>query len=135
MIGWHDEVENEHISTLDLDVHFQIRNIKSVMYDYEDQSFYIMANRFKNNLGLFVIKFYEENPDEFEFIMKFNNKLEIGDCNINILRTMGLGTNKEVNYKELVLSFKMIYVNSYNITVLDISDKVNANAVFRHESF
>ena len=74
-------------------------------------------------LGFFVIKFLEEDPDDFYFIIKLKNKLEINDANIFVMRTFGQGPDKSNNYKELVLSFKSIYLNSYSITVLDISKK------------
>ena len=118
-----------------MDEYFNIKGIKQVVYDYEDQSFYIMANRYKGCLGLYVIKFYEEDPSEFRFLIKLINKLEINDGNISVMRTMNQGPNKDRNYKELVLSFKTIYMNAYNITVLDISEKNNSKTVFRHESF
>jgi hypothetical protein len=47
--------------------------------------------------------------------MKLKNKLDIADANIFVLR------NPDRMYKELVLSYKTIYLNTYNITVLDIS--------------
>ena len=58
------------------------------MYDYEDQSFYMLANRYKSALGVFVIKFYEERPNEYQFLIKLNNKLEINDGNVFVMRTM-----------------------------------------------
>ena len=90
-----------------------------------------MANRYKEKLGFFVIVFHEENPDDFHFLIKIKNKLDIADANIYVLRNM----NKM--YKELILSYKTIYLNTYNITVLDISTSStrDENAVFRHESF
>ena len=101
------------------------------MYDYEDQVFYLMANRYHDKLGFFVIVFHEENPDDFHFLINYKNKLDIGDANIMVLR------NSQKMYKELILSYKTIYLNTYNITVLDISTAFakNENAVFRHESF
>jgi len=47
--------------------------------------------------------------------MKLKNKLDISDANIFVLR------NPVKMYKELILSYKTIYLNTYNITVLDIS--------------
>lgn len=90
-----------------------------------------MANRYQDKLGFFCIVFHEENPDDFHFLIKLKNKLDIGDANIFVLR------NAERMYKELVLSYKTIYLNTYNITILDISQQEtkNENAVFRHESF
>lgn len=100
---------------IDLDEKYKIKSIKQVVYDYEDQVFYLMANRFQDKLGFFCIVFHEEDPDNFHFLMKLKNKLDIADANIFVLR------NPDKMYKELVLSYKTIYLNTYNITVLDIS--------------
>ena len=62
--GWNDTEDEELTHTMDLDDQFEITNIKSVAYDYEDQSFYVMANRYRNCLGLYVIKIYERNPEK-----------------------------------------------------------------------
>ena len=48
-----------------------------------------MANRYKDKLGFFVIRFQEEDPDDFHFLIKLRNKLEINDANIFVMRTMG----------------------------------------------
>lgn len=116
---------------IDLDEKYAIKSIKQVVYDYEDQVFYIMANRYHDKLGFFCIVFHEENPDDFHFLIKLKNKLDIADANIYVLRNMAK------MYKELVLSYKTIYLNTYNVTILDISNPKdqNENAVFRHESF
>ena len=116
---------------IDLDDKYDIKAIKQVVYDYEDQVFYLMANRYKEKLGFFVIVFHEENPDDFHFLIKIKNQLDISDANIYVLRNM------KSMYKELILSYKTIYLNTYNITVLDISTSLtrDENAVFRHESF
>lgn len=50
------------------------------------------------------------------FLIKLKNKLDIADANIHVLR------NKEERYKELLVSYKTIFVNTYNLTVIDISD-------------
>ena len=42
--------------------------------------------------------------------------LEIGNANIEV------NIFPDKNYKELVLSYKSIYINSYMVTVIDISD-------------
>jgi len=47
------------------------------------------------------------------------NKLNIGDANILISR----GEDKELGskYKELIVSYKTIFINTYNIIVQEIS--------------
>jgi hypothetical protein len=79
---------------------------------------------------LFIVRLYEEDPKQFTFLLKIKNKLEIGNANIAV----NLFPDK--NYKELILSYKSIYINSYMVTVIDISDLSTDNStIFRHESF
>ena len=58
-----------------------------------------------------------ENPysgtDSARFIVRWGRKLDIGDTNIFNLRDEVKG------YKEIVISYKTIYINVYNIMVLD----------------
>lgn len=69
----------------------------------------------------------EENPsDGLMFLVKYKNKLDIGDCNIFVNRMDGL--------KELVLSYKTIFVNTYNIVIMDLATSNDAT-IARHESF
>ena len=64
-----------------------------------------------------IVKNQKTGKEELngEFIINMGNKLDIADANIFVLR------NPDKMYKELVLSYKTIYLNTYNITVLDIS--------------
>ena len=61
--------------------------------------------------------------------MKIKNKLEIGNANIAV------NNFPDKSYKELVLSYKSIYINTYMVTVINISDIHSENTIFRHESF
>ena len=116
---------------IDIDELYNIDHIKQVIYDLEDQNFYILANKFENSHGFYIVKFNEEDPNDFKYIMKVKNNLDIGDANIFVLR------NEELLYKEIVVSYKTIHINTYMILIIDISNvnqemqRVN----FRHESF
>lgn len=105
--------------------------IKEIIYDYEDGVFYILSNKLEEKLGFFVFTLQEEDPYQAKFYIKYKNKLDIGDTDISVLRNVKQGV------KELIISYKTIYINTYNIIVLDISDKEksNNNVIFRHESF
>lgn len=59
--------------------------------------------------------------------MRESNKLDIGDANIVI--------NNRGDSRELVLSYKTIYINTFTIMVLDIDSSVSKTLIFRHESF
>ena len=77
---------------------------------------------------MFLIKFSESMPSEHKFILKWKNKLDISDADVAIVR------NTKKKYKELVVSFKTIYMNTYNVQVIDISSD-EEKMLFRHESF
>jgi hypothetical protein len=61
-------------------------------------------------------------------IINLKNKLEIGDTSLSILR------NKKTKIKELVIGYKTIYINVYNVLVMDIT-QLEKMMIFRHESF
>jgi hypothetical protein len=62
-------------------------------------------------------------------LIKHKNKLDIEDANVAI--------NIRSPYsRELVVSYKTIYINTFTIIVLDIStDGEERTLLFRHESF
>ena len=80
-----------------------------------------MANKYEGKLGLFIISFIENDPQNFHFLLKVKNKLDIGDANIYVLK------NEKENIKELVVSYKTINTNAYNLTIMDISDPSSHN--------
>ena len=43
--------------------------------------------------------------------------------------------NKEKGIKEITISFKTIFINTYNVVVMDISKESEKSLIFRHESF
>lgn len=62
----------------------------------------------------------------------WNHKLDIGDVNMQILRD----NTKNGGYKELLIGYKTIYINTYNLVVIDLSgDEAKRATLFRHESF
>ena len=108
---------------------YKISNIKEVIYDHEDNLFYILHNKLEEKLGFYVIQLNAFNPNDYRFLMKLKNKLDISGADICVVR------DKKLKYKELVISYKTIFLNTYNITVFDISSKSNYSTLFRHESF
>jgi hypothetical protein len=113
---------------VDLDEKFKIGSIKEIIHDEDDGVFYILANKYEEKLGFFLIKMNADNPDEHRFLTKYKNKLDIGDCSIKVMRDIDFG------FKELVISYKTIYINTYNVHVLDITQE-GQPTIFRHESF
>ena len=74
-----------------------------------------MCNKKRGLLGFFLIKFAETNALQKEDLIVWKNKLNTGDCNIFINRTLDPVTKKYS--KELVIGYKTIYINSYNVFV------------------
>lgn len=58
---YYDSTKNIEI---DLDQQFKVDLIKQIVYDEEDSLFYILANKYEEKLGFFVIKINEHNPVE-----------------------------------------------------------------------
>ena len=58
----------------------------------------------------------EHNPqNDFKFLTKYKNKLDIGDCKLFVMRS------KVNKLKELIISYKTIYINTFNVVIMDIS--------------
>lgn len=89
------------------------------MFDIEENSIYILSNKQDEKLGFFVLKIDldDKDPTNGKFLIKWKKKLDIGDANFFILR------NPTLKFKEIVISYKTIYVNVYNILVLDLIHK------------
>ena len=113
---------------LDLKESFKVSNIKEIIYDDEARLFYLLANKYMEKLGVFLIKFDEDEPTKHIFYLKYKNKLDIADADIAVMR------NKQKQLKELIVSYKSININTYNVYVVDISGE-DPWPLFRHESF
>ena len=114
---------------IDIDAEYGVKNLKDINYDADDKSFFVLANEYKNRMGIYLIKFYETDPYNNQFVIRWETFLDIGDVNVFIMR------NELTGYKELVIGYKSIFVNTYNIIVMDISEIRNNNMIFRHESY
>ena len=71
-----------------MDERFNIGIIKEIIHDEEDSCFYLVANKFDEKLGFFIIRMSETDPtNDFKFMTKYKNKLDIGDCKLNVMRS------------------------------------------------
>lgn len=108
-----------------------VRDVHNSSNNKEGKTFYILSNKYEEKLGFFVLKIKEGQPykSENSFLIRWKNKLDIGDTNIQVLR------NYEKGIKEIIISFKTININTFNLMVMDISQESNKSIIFRHESF
>ena len=88
----------------------------------------MLVNKHKEKLGLFLVTFDDHNPLDFKFFLKYNNKLDIGNASIAIIK------NKEKGFKELLVGYKTIYMNTYTVQVADIASPEKA-CIFKHLGF
>jgi hypothetical protein len=98
---------------VDLDELHDIDAISQVIFHSEDRYFYLLANKKKGLVGFYLIKFEERNPGSYQNLTMWKTLLEIDDCTIMIQK--GTGTNGE--FKELIIGYKTININTYNIFV------------------
>ena len=70
----------------DLDDKFKISSIKAIIHDMEDNRFYILANKFHQKLGIFLVMFDEAKPNQYKFLLKWKNRLDIDNAGIYIIR-------------------------------------------------
>mgnify|MGYP001399871036 CR=1 FL=1 len=79
-----DAVKDEEV---DLDEKFEIGAIKEIIYDRDEDDFYILANKYQEKLGFFIIRLDAKDPlKDSMFLTKWKNKLDIGDASLNVLR-------------------------------------------------
>ena len=94
---------------------YEIGQIQCLCHDAEERVFYLMANKYLGKLGLFLIRINDDDPTDYRFEMKFTNKLDIEDADMFIIK------DEERKFKEILISFKTIYMNTYTVQVFDLS--------------
>ena len=82
----------------------------------------MLCNFMDDMVGLFLIKFESQNPQNHGFLIRWKNKRWIWDSNIFISRGVDRVDGKILTYKELVVSYKTDSINTYNVIVLDLVD-------------
>lgn len=132
MIATNDETKYINMGLkmeVDLNAEYYMDVIKEIIYDSEDHHYYILSNKFEEKLGFYVVRINEQDPYQIKYLIKWKNKLDIGDTNIFLLRSLDKGL------KELIISYKTIFINTYNVICMDISVDDEQTVIFRHESF
>jgi hypothetical protein len=90
----------------------------------DDKYFYLMANKKDEMLGYYVLQIEIENPGEVAYLIQWDNKLDIGDVHLDLFE------EKKVNY--MVVSFKSIGINTFNVIVINLETKLIR---YWHESY
>ena len=94
--------------------------------------FYLLANRNSGIIGFFLMRFPVDDPHKVERLTMWKHNLDIDNANMFISR----GNNERLKYRELIISYKTIFINTYTVAVKDLSDPKGQGAVlYKHESF
>jgi hypothetical protein len=82
----------------------------------------MLCNFMDDAVGLYLVKFESNNPENHGFLIRWKNNRWIWDSNIFISRGVDRVDGKILTYKELVVSYKTDSINTYNVIVLDLVD-------------
>ena len=107
---------------IDLDDMEELESIKNCTCD--GQYFYLMANKKEKKLGYYILRLNMNKPGEIDYLVQWNNKLDINDVNLDIFEEKG------VDY--MVVSFKSIGINTFNVVVINLETKLIR---YWHESY
>jgi hypothetical protein len=69
-----------------MDELYDIGCIKSIIHDNESNQIYFLANKHQGKMGVFLIRFHEQEPKNFNFFLKLKTKLDIADADIAVMR-------------------------------------------------
>ena len=119
-------------SECDINASLEISSIKCILYHLERSEFLVVANRKGDNIGFYLFKFEEKRPTKYEMITAWENKLNID--NVNMYISKGINNIGET-FKELIIGYKAIYINTYNTVVQDMSFPEKNAILCRHEAF
>jgi len=117
---------------IDFDDREEIGAIQNIITD--DSFFYVLANKRYGRLGYFLLMINVNNPEEeCIYLIQWVNKLDIGNCDMYILNeACEQHVGSEEASHSIVVSYKCIGVNTFNIFVFDLESKL---IKYWHESY
>lgn len=108
---------------IDIDDREGISQIQNIIAD--DYNFYILSNKRASKLGYFLLTVSIDNPhEESQYLINWSNKLDIGNCDLHMMEEKG----KQM----IVISYKCIGINTFNVFVIDLETKL---IMYWHESY
>jgi hypothetical protein len=127
---------------IDLAAQEAVAGVESVLAD--DHVFYILANRREEKLGYYLFTVDQsdptgESPDSppprssDKYLINWNNKLDIANCSMHIMYDHadpkdgiieGENFTAEKTNECIVICYKCIGINTFNVFVIDIQTKL-----------
>ena len=114
---------------IDLDDQEGIRWIRTV--HIEGDKCYIVANKRNDKIGIYLAELNMSDPKaKAKYILNWPSKLDIGDCELAVMNENG---DKDGPKDNIILSYKMMGFNTFNIVAIDLR---HDNMIkYWHESF
>ena len=114
---------------VDIDQGEYITDIEAIAAD--ENTFYILANKKDQRLGYYLVMIDNQNPHKdagrpSRYLISWTNKLDFADANMYLMKEAG----REA--ASLVVCFKSIGINTFNILVIDLKTQL---IQYWHESF
>ena len=121
--------KKEQVVQVDLDDQEGIRWIRNVCISGD--RCYLLANKHESRVGLYLLQLDMNDPEErAKFLLNWNNKLDIGDCELAVMRNDG---DQDQESDTIILSYKMIGYNTFNVVAIDLNN--NCLIKYWHESY
>ena len=122
---------------VDIDDQEEIKLIRNIVCDSKHA--YILANKHNGHIGFYLLKIELDNPRKRAiFIINWRNKLDIACCDLYHIKfedrckLHGLEDECLKNNEGIIVSYKMIGYNTYNVFVID---QENSLLKYWHESY
>ena len=120
-------VDMDKKEEINLDDQEGISSIQNIVAD--KSTFYILANKRDNRLGIYIFSMDMNNPTKpANYLINWSNKLDIADCDLHLMQI----TKGRFIKKSLVVSYKSIGINTFNVSVIDLKTKL---VKYWHESY
>lgn len=123
------QTKKERAVQVDLDDQEGIRWIRNVCIDRD--KCYLLANKHESRVGLYLLQLDMNEPETpARFLINWNNKLDIGDCRLAVMNN---NNDPDGNPDTMVMSYKMIGYNTFNVVAIDLEN--NCLVRYWHESY
>jgi len=73
--------------------------------------FYILANRTEGIIGFYLMRFPVMDPGGVKNLTMWKHNLDIDNANMYISK----GNNENKRYRELIIGYKTIFINTYTV--------------------
>lgn len=105
---------------VDVDEKEELQSIQMVVCCGD--KFYVMANKKYGKFGFYMFAIEIDDPDAYEYVYLMNrvNGLAIADCDMFFMKNNG----GESRNDQMVISYKSIGINTFNIFVFDLMTKL-----------